>query len=269
MAETKDVFKTLSSVDVSNHIDVIPMHRGRDLKYVSWSWAWSMVKNQYPDTPTPKFTKYPEMIMATKQEAYKAQSYGKEYTKYKTVVVKHELTGRQVPYLNTPTGTMVECTITINDHNYTESLYVMDNANNAVINPTMQQINKTQKRCMVKCLAMAGLGLNLYAGEDLPMGDINSNDKQQAAQKAANNQQQKKQNPLQKLANEYQQKLQTAVQATGSTQESIVKNVVDTCKSDVKGYAEFDQQQQLKQWIKVLDGIIQNAAQVDMFAEND
>lgn len=186
MAETKDVFKTLSSVDVSNHIDVIRMNKGSALKYVSWSWAWNFVKGQYPDTPTPKFTKYPEMIMATKREAYQTK-YG---NKYKTVVVKHELTGREVPYLNTPTGTMVECTITIEGNDYTESLYVMDNANNAVINPTMQQINKTQKRCMVKCLAMAGLGLNLYAGEDLPMGDINSNDKQQAAQKAANNQQQ-------------------------------------------------------------------------------
>ncbi|EEU31075.1 Erf family protein [Limosilactobacillus coleohominis 101-4-CHN] len=85
----------------------------------------------------------------------------------------------------------------------------------------------------------------------------------------SNSRQQKKQNPLQNLATEYKQKLQTAVQATGSTEKTIQKNVVDTCKSDVKGYAEFDRQQQLRQWIKVLDRILQNAAQVDMFAENN
>lgn len=185
MAENKTVFETLSSIDVSNHIDTIKMKRGKDLQYLSWSWAWGIVKSIYPDTPTPRYTKYPEMTMETKQVAYKTK-WGE---KYKTVVLSYKLIGREVPYLNTPTGTMVECTVTIQGEDYTESLYVMDTDNSAVINPSQQQIYKTQKRCMVKCLAMAGLGLNLYAGEDLPMGDINSNDKRQAEQKAANNQQ--------------------------------------------------------------------------------
>lgn len=180
----KSVFETLSAIDVSDHLDVIKMKKGPALSYVSWSWAWSMLQNVYPDTPTPVYTKFPEMILQTKRESYQVTRYGKQYTQYRTVVTGHELTGREVPYLNTPTGTMVECTVTIDGHNYTESLYVMDNANNAVINPTMQQINKTQKRCLVKTLALAGLGLNIYAGEDLPMGDVNQQDKQQQKQKA-------------------------------------------------------------------------------------
>jgi len=50
----------------------------------------------------------------------------------------------------------------------TERLYVMDNRMNAVINPSAQQINKTEKRCFVKCAALFGLGIQLFTGEDLP-----------------------------------------------------------------------------------------------------
>tara|TARA_R100001443_G_scaffold69158_2_gene77751 strand:+ start:3056 stop:3916 length:861 start_codon:yes stop_codon:yes gene_type:complete len=50
----------------------------------------------------------------------------------------------------------------------TERLYVMDNKMNAVRNPNAQQINKTEKRCFVKCAALFGLGIQLFTGEDLP-----------------------------------------------------------------------------------------------------
>ena len=193
----KSVFETLSAVDVSKHVEVIKMKKGPALSYVSWSWAWNFVKSIYPDTPTPKFTKYKEMVLTTAQEPYKAKYGNQEYTKYRTVVKRAELIDREVPYLTTMTGTMVECTITIEGEPYTESLYVMDNNNNAVINPTMKEINKTQKRCLVKALALAGLGLSIYAGEDLPMADINEADKKQAEQRKEQVNQQRKMDALQ------------------------------------------------------------------------
>ncbi|MGY5211716.1 Sak single strand annealing protein [Limosilactobacillus mucosae] len=193
----KSVFETLSAVDVSKHVEVIKMKKGPALSYVSWSWAWNFVKSIYPDTPTPKFTKYKEMALTTAQEPYKVKYGNQEYTKYRTVVKRAELIDREVPYLTTMTGTMVECTITIEGEPYTESLYVMDNNNNAVINPTMKEINKTQKRCLVKALALAGLGLSIYAGEDLPMADINEADKQQAEQRKEQVNQQRKMSTLQ------------------------------------------------------------------------
>ena len=163
MTETKEsVFETLSKIDVSNHVDVIKMKSGFNQKYVSWSWAWNYVKSHYPDTPTPKFEKFPEMVLKTHLQEYNTK-YGK---RYKKVVDSWEMTGRAVPYLTTTTGTMVTCTVHVDGKDYTESLYVMDNSNNAVVDPDQAQINKTQKRCLVKALAMAGLGLNLYAGED-------------------------------------------------------------------------------------------------------
>ena len=192
----KSVFETLSAVDVSKHVEVIKMKKGPALSYVSWSWAWNFVKSIYPDTPTPKFTKYKEMALTTAQEPYKVKYGNQEYTKYRTVVKRAELIDREVPYLTTMTGTMVECTITIEGEPYTESLYVMDNNNNAVINPTMKEINKTQKRCLVKALALAGLGLSIYAGEDLPMADINEADKEHEEQR-------RKQRQMSQLQAEY------------------------------------------------------------------
>lgn len=44
----------------------------------------------------------------------------------------------------------------------------MDYKNKVIANPTYFEINKTQMRCLVKALAFAGLGLDVYAGEDLP-----------------------------------------------------------------------------------------------------
>ena len=47
-------------------------------------------------------------------------------------------------------------------------LPVMDNRNNAISNPTSRQISDAKMRCLVKCIAMFGLGHYIFAGEDLP-----------------------------------------------------------------------------------------------------
>lgn len=232
----KSVFETLSAVDVSKHVEVIKMKKGPALSYVSWSWAWNFVKSIYPDTPTPKFTKYKEMVLTTAQEPYKAKYGNQEYTKYRTVVKRAELIDREVPYLTTMTGTMVECTITIEGEPYTESLYVMDNNNNAVINPTMKEINKTQKRCLVKALALAGLGLSIYAGEDLPMADINEADKEQAEQRKEQVNQQRKMNALQAEYRRLMMELINRLNGDSKRAEELVKGTLGEGKHSGQDY---------------------------------
>lgn len=232
----KPVFETLSAVDVSKHVEVIKMKKGPALSYVSWSWAWNFVKSIYPDTPTPKFTKYKEMALTTVQEPYKVKYGDKEYTKYRTVVKHAEMIDREVPYLTTMTGTMVECTITIEGESYTESLYVMDNNNNAVINPTMKEINKTQKRCLVKTLALAGLGLSIYAGEDLPMADINEADKQQAEQRKEQVNQQRKMNALQAEYRSLMMELINRLNGDSKRAEELVKGTLGDGKHSGQEY---------------------------------
>ena len=236
MADKKSVFETLSAVDVSKHVEVIKMKKGPALSYVSWSWAWNFVKSIYPDTPTPKFTKYKEMALTTAQEPYKVKYGNQEYTKYRTVVKRAELIDREVPYLTTMTGTMVECTITIEGEPYTESLYVMDNNNNAVINPTMKEINKTQKRCLVKALALAGLGLSVYAGEDLPMADINEADKQQAEQRKEQVNQQRKMNALQAEYRRLMMELINRLNGDSKRAEELVKGTLGDGKHSGQEY---------------------------------
>lgn len=234
----KSVFETLSAVDVSKHVEVIKMKKGPALSYVSWSWAWNFVKSIYPDTPTPKFTKYKEMALTTVQEPYKVKYGSQEYTKYRTVVKHAELIDREVPYLTTMTGTMVECTITIEGEPYTESLYVMDNNNNAVINPTMKEINKTQKRCLVKALALAGLGLSIYAGEDLPMADINEADKEQAAQRKEQVNQQRKMNALQAEYRRLMMELINRLNGDSKRAEELVKGTLGDGKHSGEEYVD-------------------------------
>lgn len=234
----KSVFETLSAVDVSKHVEVIKMKKGPALSYVSWSWAWNFVKSIYPDTPTPKFTKYKEMALTTAQEPYKVKYGNQEYTKYRTVVKRAELIDREVPYLTTMTGTMVECTITIEGEPYTESLYVMDNNNNAVINPAMKEINKTQKRCLVKTLALAGLGLSIYAGEDLPMADINEADKEQAAQRKEQVNQQRKMNALQAEYRRLMMELINRLNGDSKRAEELVKGTLGDGKHSGEEYVD-------------------------------
>ena len=62
----------------------------------------------------------------------------------------------------------VRCSVTINGVTHTMWLAVMDNINRAIQNPDAQAINKARMRCFVKAIAMHGLGLYIYQGEDLP-----------------------------------------------------------------------------------------------------
>ena len=208
MTETKEsVFETLSKIDVSGHVE-----KKMGLSYLSWAWCWQTLKTIYPDTPVPKITKYKEMLL-TKNG--------------------YELTDREVPYLTTPTGTMVEVTVSIKGVDYTQSLYVMDNRNKVVVNPTIGQINKTIQRCTVKAIAMAGLGLNLYAGEDLPMGDISEQDKKKAEQKRKQSEQKAR---LQTVLGEYRELLPKVAEAYETTTGKIEEQVKQTAESEIENF---------------------------------
>ena len=208
MTEKKEsVFETLSKIDVSGHVE-----KKMGLSYLSWAWCWQTLKTAYPDTPVPKITKYKEMLL-TKNG--------------------YELTDREVPYLTTPTGTMVEVTVSIKGVDYTQSLYVMDNRNKVVVNPTIGQINKTIQRCTVKAIAMAGLGLNLYAGEDLPMGDISEQDKKKAEQKRKQSEQKAR---LQTVLGEYRELLPKVAEAYETTTGEIEEQVKQTAESEIENF---------------------------------
>ena len=63
---------------------------------------------------------------------------------------------------------MVSCTVTAFGKAITMHLPVMDHRNQAIKNPDAFAVNKNMMRCLVKAIACHGLGLYIYAGEDLP-----------------------------------------------------------------------------------------------------
>ena len=142
-------FNELNSINVAEKIEVKKTGY-TTLKYLSWAWAWQEVKNKYPDV-----------------------SYE---------IVRYE---NNLPYiLDEKTGYLVTTRLTINNITHEMWLPVMDGANKAMRDKpykyatkngektceaaTMFDINKTIMRCLVKNIAMHGLGLYIYAGEDLP-----------------------------------------------------------------------------------------------------
>lgn len=139
--DKKSVFATLSEIDVSPYLD-----KKVGLDYLSWAKAWTLVKRAYPDANY-KITEFPEYVLT--KDGWVA-------------------TGRNVDYRQTAAGYEVEAVVTIEGQDYSSKLFVMDYRNKALSKATYFDINKTQQRALVKALAIAGLGLSVYAGEDLP-----------------------------------------------------------------------------------------------------
>ena len=137
-------FETLNKINVNDKVE-----KKSGLTYLSWAFAWAEVKKIYPDA---------------------------------FYVIKR-FDG--LPYVFDPkTGYMVFTEVTIEGQTHEMWLPVMDGANKAMKDEAykyttkygektcdaadMFDINKTIMRCLVKNLAMFGLGLYIYSGEDLP-----------------------------------------------------------------------------------------------------
>lgn len=73
-----------------------------------------------------------------------------------------------LPYLETPLGYFVEVTVIVNGIPMTQVHPVLDNRNQVIKQPNAFQINTSIQRCLVKAIALHGLGLYIYSGEDLP-----------------------------------------------------------------------------------------------------
>jgi hypothetical protein len=67
---------------------------------------------------------------------------------------------------------MVFCTINAMGKTMTCQMPVLDNRNQAIKNPDAMQVNTGMMRCLTKCISLFGIGLYIYAGEDLPQEEM-------------------------------------------------------------------------------------------------
>lgn len=75
------------------------------------------------------------------------------------------------PFVQIGETCMVFCTVKAFGKERTAQLPVMDYKNKAIVNPNAMEINTAMQRCLAKAIALHGIGLYIYAGEDLPNGD--------------------------------------------------------------------------------------------------
>lgn len=122
-------FEEVYTIDVSKKIE-----KKGGLNYLSWACAWAEFKKVYPNA--------------------------------KYAIKRFE---NNLPYVyDANAGYMVFTEVTVDDLTHEMWLPVMDNRNNALKQASMTDINKAIMRCLTKNLAMFGLGLYIYEGEDLP-----------------------------------------------------------------------------------------------------
>ena len=76
-----------------------------------------------------------------------------------------------LPYLKTETGYFVEVAVTVQGITLSQIHPVLDGRNRPLLEPTCFDINTSIQRALVKAIALHGLGLYVYAGEDLPEGE--------------------------------------------------------------------------------------------------
>lgn len=149
MKEKITHFEILNAIDVNDKTEK-KSNGSTELTYLSWAWAWQECKKQFPNA------------------TYEIEKFE-----------------NNLPYVyDEETGYMVFTKVTIEDITHEMWLPVMDGANKAMKSKpytyktkygeksveaaTMFDINKTIMRCLTKNLAMFGLGIYIYAGEDLP-----------------------------------------------------------------------------------------------------
>ena len=101
------------------------VERKGNLDYLSWAYAWNALCEEHPD----------------------ANFYFAEPTTY-------------------PDGSvMVKAIVTVGEKTHEMTLPVMDHRNKAIQNPNARDISDAQMRCLVKCIALFGLGIGLYLGD--------------------------------------------------------------------------------------------------------
>jgi hypothetical protein len=103
-----------------------------NLTYLSWAWAWA------------------EALKADSSATYKVEMFGDKC------------------FMDINGTAMVFVTVTMFGKPMTCQLPVMDYRNKAISNPDAFAVNTAIMRCMTKALSLHGLGLYIYAGEDIP-----------------------------------------------------------------------------------------------------
>lgn len=153
------IFKELNGLNVNDKVE-----KKQKLTYLSWAWAWAKVKEKYPEAT----------YKVWKDETGNPYTFNETlgYMCYTTVTIESETLEMWLPVMNGANKAMLNKEYTYKvkmyEGTYPNKSFKGNYEDKEVEAATMFDINKTIMRCLVKNLAMFGLGLYIYAGEDLP-----------------------------------------------------------------------------------------------------
>jgi|TARA_R100001129_G_scaffold13659_4_gene8794 hypothetical protein len=133
------VYNTLSKINVNEYVEKKGM-----FNYLSWAYAVQELLKKYPNA------------------TWGTETYERTYKKDGVSVTEKR------PYMETPSGFYVSTWVEVDGIKRTFTHPVLDNRNRALMEVNSFQINTSQQRCLTKNIALFGLGLYIYAGEDLP-----------------------------------------------------------------------------------------------------
>lgn len=158
------VFEKLSAIDVSGKTE-----KKSNLTYLSWAWAWGELKKSYPDASYTIYENEIDDLLVHGEQAFPIK--------------------RTVNYFTDGRTAWVKVGVTVDGQEHIEMLPVMDHRNKSIALNAIDSfaVNKTIQRALTKAIARHGLGLYIYAGEDLPeaVQEDNKNNKVLAAFKNA------------------------------------------------------------------------------------
>lgn len=154
-------FKQLNSINVNDKVK-----SKMNLSYLSWAYAWGELLSQYPDA---FMTVYTRTLETT--ETYTQEDPDNHVTK--TTVTK---SSQEMPYFSDGRSCFVKVGVTVGGVEYIEYFPIMGLKNDAIraTSVTMTDVNKALQRAFVKACARHGLGLYIYAGEDVPEAEKNT-----------------------------------------------------------------------------------------------
>ncbi len=150
-------FELLSKINVNDHVE-----DKNGLTYLSWVWAWGEFKKQCPKADY-------EIIKQENGLPYVFDS-NTGYMVFTKATDGIEWKEMWLPVMDGNNKAMLNRPYRYKVKEYHDGKFTGKYIEKEVLPATMFDINKTIMRCLVKNLAMFGLGIYIYAGEDLPDG---------------------------------------------------------------------------------------------------
>ena len=150
-------FEELSKINVNEHTE-----NKNGLTYLSWVWAWSEIKKKCPNA-TYEIEKFENNLPYTYDE-------NTGYMVFTKVTIDNQTYEMWLPVMDGNNKAMLNHPYTYQVKEYENGKWTGGYKEKSVESATMFDINKTIMRCLVKNIAMFGLGIYIYAGEDLPEG---------------------------------------------------------------------------------------------------